>query len=142
MGKYNLLELRTQPPMQLVWILRIPPPYDDERPVTKRDFKELRASIVWPPEYTCNQDLRWAEEIVQRRDEILLDNALTSSEKLRRLSEVDRSFILFSQKAEDALGSNYTLAGGDRAIAMDHSVKPKSNPPPSSSSSASFHERP
>ena len=73
---------------------------------------------------------------------MLLDNALTFSEKLRRLSEVDRPFILFSKKAEDALGSNYTLAGGDRAIAMDRSVKPKSNPPPSSSSSASFRERP
>ena len=77
--------------------------------------------------------------MVQRRDEILLDNTLTSSEKL---SEVDRSFILFSKKAEDALGSNYTLAGGNRAIAMGRSVKAKSNPPPSSSSSASFRERP
>ena len=67
---------------------------DDEQPVTKRDFKELQASIVWPPVYTRNQDLRRAEEMVQRRDEILLDNTLTSSEKLRRLSEVDRSFIL------------------------------------------------
>ena len=80
---------------------------DDEQPVTKRDFKELQASIVWPPVYTRNQDLRQAEEMVQRRDEILLDNTLTSSEKLRRLSEVDRSFILFSKKAEDALGSNW-----------------------------------
>ena len=58
------------------------------------------------------------------------------------MSEVDRSFILFSKKAEDALGSNYMLAGGDRAIAMDRSFKPKSDPPPSSSSSASFRERP
>ena len=115
---------------------------DDERPVTKRDFKELQASIVWPPVYTRNQDLQRAEEMVQRRDEILLDNALTSSEKLRRLSEVDRSFILFSKKAEDALGSNYTLAGGNRAIAMGRSIKTKSNPPPSSSSSGSFRERP
>ena len=137
-----MLELRTQPPDAA----RLDPKDtttdadDDERPVTKRDFKELRASIEWPPEYTCNQDLRRAEEMVQRRDEILLDNALTSSEKLRRLSEVDRSFILFSMKTEDALGSNYTLAVGDRAIAMDRSVKPKSNPPPSSS--ASFRERP
>ena len=56
---------------------------DNERPVTKRDFKELQASIVWPPTFTCNQDLRSAEEMVQRQDEILLDNALTSSEKLR-----------------------------------------------------------
>ena len=74
--------------------------------------------------------------MVQRRDEILLDNALTSSEKLRRLSEVDRSFILFSKKAEDVLGSNYMLAGGEKALAMDHSVNPNSGPPPSSSSSS------
>ena len=144
MGKYKLLELRTNPPDAA----RLDPKDtttdadDDEQPVTKRDFKELRASIVWPLEYTRNQDLRRAEEMVQRRKETLLDNTLTFSEKLRRLSEVDRSFILFSKKAEDALGSNYTLAGGDRAIAMGRSVKAKSNPPPSSSSSASFRERP
>ena len=112
MGKYKLLELRTNTSDAA----RLDPKTtttdadDDEQPVTKRDFKELQASIVWPPVYTCNQDLRRAEEMVQRRDEILLDNTLTSSEKLRRLSEVDRSFILFSKKAEDALGSNYTLA--------------------------------
>ena len=143
MGKYKLLELRTNTSDAA----RLDPKTtttddDDEQPVTKRDFKELQASIVWPPVYTRNQDLRRAEEMVQRRDEILLDNTLTSSEKIRRLSEVDRSFILFSKKAEDALGSNYTLAGGNRAIGMGGSVKPKSNPPPSSSSSASFRERP
>ena len=64
--------------------------------------------------------------MVQRRDEILLDNALTSSEK--RPSEVDRSFISLSKKAEDALGSNYTLAGGEKALAMARSVNPNSNP--------------
>ena len=85
MGKYKLLELRTNPPDAA----RLDPKDTttdaeyDERPVTKRDFKELRASIVWPPEYTRNQDLRRAEEMVQRQDEILLDNALISSEKLR-----------------------------------------------------------
>ena len=72
--------------------------------------------------------------MVQRRDEILLGNALTSSEK--RLIEVDRSFILLSKKAEDALGSNYTLARGEKALAMDHSVNPNSGPPPPSSSSS------
>ena len=147
MGKYKLLELRTNTSDAA----RLDPKTtttdaddddDDEQPVTERDFKELQASIVWPPVYTRNQDLRRAEEMVQRRDEILLDNTLTSSEKLRRLSEVDRSFILFSKKAEDPLGSNYTLAGGNRAIGMGGSVKPKSNPPPSSSSSALFRERP
>ena len=105
MGKYKLLELRTNTSDAA----RLDPKTtttdadDDEQPVTKERFKELRASIVWPPVYTRNQDLRRAEEMVQRRDEILLDNTLTSSEKLRRLSEVDRSFILFSKKAEDAL---------------------------------------
>ena len=76
MGKYKLLELRTNTPDAA----RLDPKTtttdadDDEQP--ERDFKELRASIV-------DQDLRRAEEMVQRRDEILLDNTLTSSEKLR-----------------------------------------------------------
>ena len=40
------------------------------------------------------------------------------------------------KKAEDVLGSNYTLAGGEKALAMDRSVNPNSGPPPSSSSSS------
>ena len=73
MGKYKLLELRTNTSDAA----RLDPKTtttdaeDDEQPVTKRDFKELQASIVWPPVYTHNQDLRRAEEMVQRRDEIL-----------------------------------------------------------------------
>ena len=68
MGKYKLLELRTNASDAA----RLDPKTtttdadDDEQPVTKRDFKELRASIVWPPVYTRNQDLRRAEEMVQR----------------------------------------------------------------------------
>ena len=83
MGKYKLLELLTPPPhtAHMNPTDTTATDADNERPVMKRIFKELQASIVWPPTFTCNQDLRRAEEMEQRRDQILLDNALTSSEK-------------------------------------------------------------
>ena len=111
MKKYKLLELRASPLDEIESNIKKinQEDSDDDKPVTKKDFKHLRESLMWPPEFTRNQDLLRAEEMVQRRDEILSNTSLSSSEKLRRLSEVDRSFILFSKKAADALGSNYTV---------------------------------
>ena len=49
MGKYKLLELRTNTSDAACLDPKTTTTDadDDEQPVTKRDFKELRASIVW-----------------------------------------------------------------------------------------------